>query len=294
MNHTVKIALPALAAVVAVAGTGALPIPGAVDQPPWVAIAVLAVIGCASAAFGGFSLRGWLVLVGGVLLGMAVSVLVAASLADTYTFTDWFVSRDGWVGALSLSLLEIIAAAGAGYVVGGLTIARRRAGPARPVTARSVATIAAAAIGSLLAAPALAFGLSATVVHDDLLAPLNQDMADISVLEDGSLHVSPGVLRAGPNWYMFSNASDRHVSLVLVPVDDDADVERLLAGDQQGFTFNFVTDAAAGQEPTLGRIQLEPGRFAIYSSPLAANEEGGVPSSEPIDPASLVVIDAGE
>lgn len=289
-----KIALSASLAAVVLAGVGAIPIPGAVDRPPIVAIAISALIGLASAAFVAFSLRGWLALVGGLLLGMALSVVVAASLASTYAFADWFVSRAGWVGALSFGVAEVIAAAGVGYLIGGLASASRRAGSTRPLQASRVAAIAAAGIGSVLAAPALVLALSATVVDDDVLAPVNQDIADISVLADGSLRISPGVLRAGSNWYMLSNASARTVSLVMVPVEDEADVDRLLSGDQQGFTFGYFTAAVADQEPTLGRIELEPGTFAFYVSPTPSEAEAGAPISEPIDPSALVVIEIAE
>lgn len=290
MNTTLKIALPAFVAVLALAGVGAMPIPGAVDRPPLVAIAVVAIIGFAAARFGGFSLRGWLALVGGVLLGMAVSVVIGARLAEIYVFPDWFIARAGWVGALSFGLAELIAAAGIGYVTAGLTIARRRAhSPYRKRMTR-VATIAAASIGSLLAAPALVLALSATVVGDDLLAPLNRDMADVSIRVDGSLSISPGVLHAGSNWYMLSNATDRNLALTMVPVDDDSDVERLLAGDHLGFAFLSFAEASPDQEPTLGRINLEPGRYAVYvdeGGTTEGQEQGPMPS---IQPSSLVLI----
>ncbi|MGH9174626.1 MAG: hypothetical protein ACRD1H_09720, partial [Vicinamibacterales bacterium] len=221
-------------------------------------------------------------------------VAVAASLASTYAFTDWFVARSVWVGGLSAGVAGLILAAGTGYVVAGLTIARRRAVPARPIRPKHVAGVGAVAIGSLLAAPALALALSATVVDDDALAPLNQDIADISVLADESLRISPGVLRAGSNWYMLSNSTDRHVGLTMVPIDDDADVDRLLTGDQQNFTFMTFADAAAGQQPTLGRLSLDPGRYAVYVTRLAPDMEEGAPVDEPIDPSALVVIDVEE
>lgn len=92
-------------------------------------------------------------------------------------------------------------AAGAGYLAGGLTMRRSPSQPSDPTrtTPRRVAAIAAAALGSLLAAPALALALSATVVGDDVLAPVNRDMADISILADGSLRISQDVLEAGSN-----------------------------------------------------------------------------------------------
>jgi hypothetical protein len=54
-------------------------------------------------------------------------------------------------------------------------------------------------------------------VGDRVLAPLNVQIADISILADGSLRISkPGTLRAGSNWYMLSNATDHHVGLTMV------------------------------------------------------------------------------
>lgn len=300
MPTTLKIALPAFVAVLLTAAAGALPIPGKVDQPPIIALAIFAVIGFAGAGFGGFSLRGWLALAGGLLLGTAAAVMVAASLAQTYTFTDWFVARAGWIGGLSFSLLEVIVAAGAGYLAGGLTIARGRAQPGGPTRTKPkrLAVITAAVLGSLLAAPALVFALSATVIGDDLLAPVNRDIADISIVADGSLRISQDVLRAGSNWYMLSNATDGYIGLTMVPVDDETDVDRLLAGDQMGFTFMAFAEAMARQEPTLGRVSLEPGRYAVFVSPMPV-EEGAVVGPEPaplepIQPSALVVIDVDE
>lgn len=85
----------------------------------------------------------------------------------------------------------------------------------------------------------------------------------------------------------------------MVPVDDQTDVDRLLAGDQMGFTFMGFADAMPRQELTLGRISLEPGRYAVYVNPSMPEGEGGEVDPEttpmqPIQPSTLVVIDIDE
>ncbi|MDQ2941840.1 MAG: hypothetical protein M3R05_06600, partial [Chloroflexota bacterium] len=273
-----KIALPACVSVPLMVIAGVLPIPGHVDQPPLIAVTAFAAIGFAVAALGGFSLRSWLALLDGVLVGTALSVLAVASFAQTYTFADWFIPRAEWIGGLSFTLAEVIAAAGVAYVTGGLTVARARAGRGDPIRPKRVTLVAAAAVSSLLAAPALAVALSATVVSDDVLAPINREIADISILADGTLRISEhDTLRAGSNWYMLSNATHRSIRLTMVPINDQTDVDRLLAGDQMGFAFMSFAEATAGQEPTLGRLDVERGRYAVYvDPPMPKIEEGPI------------------
>jgi hypothetical protein len=83
------------------------------------------------------------------------------------------------------------------------------------------------------------------------------------VSADGRLTIEPTEFRAGPAIWRIHNEFDRPLAVVMVAVETDADVERLKAGDAQGFTFGYFAEAQPGPG-SRSRVDTEPARYAIY------------------------------
>lgn len=270
---------------------GLLPLPGRWDQPPLGGIATGVLLGVAFGVLLRSHVRGWLALAIGVLAGVTLSVAFQSSLAQAYLIEEWLMTRQEWVIGLIATLLELLAAVAIGYFLVG-TFATTRAERGIATSASRLAAVA----GPFAVVPLLALVFSAALVPGHALLPTDRDVLKIKVLADGSLSITPTTLPAGYTLYTISNASDRYLGVTMVQIEDETDVDRLLAGDQRGFAFMGFGEAPAGAVDVLGRLELQPGQYAVYVEPPLSGMDEGTPEGpqsppgEPLERRHVVVI----
>lgn len=265
--------------VLGVAGVMPLPL-GSIGLPPGLLL-VVALAGIAAWIARGGAV-GWLAYGLGLASGTLGGLLVIAAFASSMTVDNWLVSADVFRVNLAMTVVLITAAAAIGYGAGAL-ITRRLARPdpgARPALlaiALPVVAMAAVAVGYPM------------IVPERALLSADAPTVRLTVDADGRLTIEPTEFRAGSAIWEITSAFDRPLSLVMVAVQTDADVERLKTGDTQGFTFGYFADAQPGQG-SRSRFDTATDRYAIYL------EEGGEGRTDtgvlaPIPSERLVIVD---
>lgn len=263
--------------VVFIAGVMPLPL-SAISLPPGLLVVITLAGAAAWIAKGGST--GWVGYGLGLAVGMLGGLFVLASFAASMTLENWLVSAPVFRVNLALTVILITAAAAIGYAAGAL-VTRRFARPnpgARP--ARLAVTIPVVA----MMAVALGYPL---IVPGRALLGADAPTVTLTISSDGRLGIEPIEFRAGPAIWEIKSQFDRPISLVMVAVQTDADVARLKAGDQQGFTFGRFADAQPGQQ-SRNRFDSESARYAIY---FVDGGEGEAQPPGPIPPERLVTVD---
>jgi hypothetical protein len=228
------------------------------------------------------SSAGWLGYGLGLATGTLAALVVFASFASSMTVQSWLVVADVFRVNLALTVTLITAAAAIGYV-GGTLVTRRLT---RPAFGARPALLATALPAVAMAAVALGYPL---IVPERALLSADAPTVTLTVSADGRLNIDPTEFRAGPATWMIHSEFDRPLSVVMVAVQTDADVERLRAGDAEGFTFGYFAEAQPGTG-SRSRFDTEPARYAIYVV------EGGEGETDigvlaPIPHGRLVVVD---
>jgi hypothetical protein len=262
-----------------------LPIPlPSLSLPPGLLL-VIAPAGIAAWIAGGSS-AGWLGFGLGLAAGTLGTLVAIASFTGSMSMIveNWLVSRDAFRVNLVFTIVLITAAACIGYATG--TLVTRRL--ARPTTAARLAPTAMGLPIILMVGVALGYP---NIVPERALLAAGAPTVMVAVSADGRLTIQPARFRSGQAIWEIKSEFDRPLSLVMVPVVENADVERLKTGDQQGFEFHVLAEAVPGPETRL-KLETEPARYAIY----AEGGEGGEidpdnPDPIPIPPERLVIVD---
>lgn len=265
--------------LLAVAGVVPLPL-GSISVPPGI-ILVVALAGIAAWIARGSS-AGWLGFGLGLAIGTLAGLFVIATFASSMTVANWLISADVFRVNLALTVVLITAAAAIGYGAGALVTRRL----ARPHPGARPALVAIALPVVAMAAIALGYPV---IVPERALLGADAPTIALTVRADGRLTIEPTEFRAGPAIWEITSEFERPLSLVMVAVQTDADVERLRSGDAQGFTFGYFAEAPPGPE-SRSRFDTEPARYAIYF------EEGGEGQADsgvltPIPSERLVIVE---
>ncbi len=266
----------------------AVPIPlPSFSLPPGLLL-VVALAGIAAWTARGSS-TGWL----GYGLGLAIGTLGALFAIASFTSSmsiiveNWLVTADMFRINLALTVVLITAAAAIGYVAGAL-ITRRLARP-DPGARSSFLAIALPVVA--MAAVGLGYPL---IVPERALLGADTPNVTLTVDSGGRVTIEPMEFRAGQAIWEITSAFDRPLYFVMVAVQTDADLQGLISGDQQGFTFVQFADAQPGQT-SRSLFNVEPARYAIYAEDGGEGAEGGGKypgeSPDPIPPERLVIVD---
>lgn len=263
--------------VLGVAGFVSLPM-GWIGLPPGL-LAVVAVAAVAAWIAGGSS-AGWLAYGLGLAGGTLGGLFVIAAFASSMTVENWLVSAEVFRVNLALTVVLITSAAAIGYVAGALMIRRM----ARPHARARSARLAIALPVVAMAAVALGYPM---FVPERALLTADAPTITLAVSADGRLTIEPTEFRAGPAIWEIESTFDRPLTLVMVAVQTDADLERLKTGDVQGFEFGYFAEALPGAGSRT-RFDTEAARYAIY---FEEGGEGQAQPGDPIPPERLVIVD---
>jgi hypothetical protein len=262
---------------------GLLRLPGRVDAPPIVALVVLAVVAFIVSMRRTAKGRWWRGLAAGFLAGIVGAVLFQGWFASLYPIPDWLMTREAWIAGLAATTAEGVLALAIGAAAARL-VRRRTAVEETLVDAPGVAL-------ALVAAPLLALGLSALVVPDKVLLIPGRPEVVVRVDTGARLTIDPVSWPTGSLHVRFSNASQQPAGLTFARLEAASDLERLRAGDQQGFGFNAWDYLEAGLTDRLSRLELQPGTYAVIVDPTDPAVED--PRGQPIPEESLVVVTIG-
>ncbi len=266
-----------------------LPIPlPSFGLPPGLLL-VIAPAGIAAWIASGSS-AGWLGFGLGLAAGTLGTLVAIASFTGSMSMIveNWLVSRDAFRMNLALTVVLITAAACIGYATGALVTRRL----ARPKAAARPAVMAISLPVISMVGVALGYPL---IVPERALLAADAATVMVAVSADGRLTIQPAQFPAGQAIWEITSEFDRPLSLVMVPVRDDADVERLKGGDQQGFEFHVLAEALPGPGSRL-KLETQPARYAIYAVDGGEAGDGGAidpdtPDPIPIPPERLVIVD---
>jgi hypothetical protein len=264
-----------------------IPLPS-VTVPPGLLL-VLTLAGIAALIARGSS-YGWLGYGLGLAVGTASTLFAIASFTGSMSIIveNWLVSREVFRVHLALTVVLITTAAATGYATGALV---RRRGARREADAPPALLAVALPVVAMVA---VALGYPVIVPERALLA---DDAPTISIMvgADGRLTIDPTEFRAGQAIWEISSEFDRPLALSIVAIATGADLERLKAGAQQGFTFHELALALPGPGSHL-KLETDPARYAIYAVEGGEGRDGVIdpddpPSPLPIPPERLVVVD---
>jgi hypothetical protein len=258
---------------------GIVPLPMGWISLPSGLLAVVAVAAVA-AWIDGASSDGWLAYGLGLASGTLGGLFVIAAFASSLTMDNWLISAEEFRRNLALTVVLITAAAAIGYVAGA-RMTRRFARPhprTRPgllATALPVVAMGAVALGYPM------------IVPERALLKADAPTVTLAVSASGRLTIEPTEFRAGPAIWEIESTFDGPLTLVMVAIRTDADLERLKTGDPQGFEFRYFAEALPGPGSRT-RFDTETAHYAIYF------EEGGEGQAQPagpIPPERLVIVD---
>jgi hypothetical protein len=261
---------------------------------PWLSVPssiflVVALAGIAALIARGRA-TGWLGYGIGLAAGTLGTLVAIASFTGSMSaiVENWLVSRDVFAINLAFTIALITAAAAIGYATGAL-VTQRMAGPT-PGARRTLLVISLPVVA--MAGIALGYPL---IVPEPALLAADAPSVTVTVSADGRLEIEPTEFRAGQAIWEIASEFDRPLALVMVAVQDDADLERLIAGDRQGFTFEYAAEAVPGPGSRL-KLETPPARYAIYVEEGGEAGEDGVidprnpPDPIPIPPKRLVIV----
>jgi len=279
MTRAIASGVIGLLTVPVVAITGLAPLPfGSTHLPPGILVVVALADIAAWTARG--SSAGWLRYGLGLAFGTLGALSAFAAFASSMTVESWLISADVFRVQLAKTVVAITTAGGIGYVAGALStrgLPRAVPGARGPLVAIALPVVAMAAV-------ALGYPL---IVPERALLPADAPTVTLTVRADGRLTIEPAEFRAGPAIWKINNELDRPLSVIMVAVLTDGDLERLRSGDAQGFAFDVFVAAQPGSG-FRSRFDTEPARYAIFF------QEGGEGQAEhfgPIPPARLVIVD---
>jgi hypothetical protein len=266
-----------------------LPIPlPSLSLPPGLLL-VIAPAGIAAWIASGSS-AGWLGFGLGLAAGTLGTLVAIASFTGSMSMIveNWLVSRDAFRVNLVFTIVLITAAGCIGYATGALVTRRL----ARPISDGRPSLTAMCLPVVLMMGVAVGYPF---ILPERALLAADAPTVMVTVSADGRLTIQPAQFRAGQAIWEITSEFDRPLSLLMVPVQDDADVERLKTGDQQGFEFHGLAEALPGPGTRL-KLETEPARYAIYAVVGGEGGEGGEidpdnPDPIPIPPERLVIVD---